>query len=348
MVAVSKEVHQLMQRFPRSCAFGISTHYVVSLSWRRRSFGVHPRFYPLLRPLAGLLERRFDISHVYTSLGDWHFLNALGRRPMVLTLTQHGSPASSALLSKVAMVAAETEPLADAARRAGVPDERIRVVYPGVDLKLFAASDPPPRPFRCLFASSPENESEIETKGVGLILGAAQRHPDVEFTLLWRPFGPAADAALEKVRAKATPNVRVEKRRVPDMHAFLRQFHFAVAPFRSVGKPCPNSILEMLAVGRPVLVSEFVDVGGLIQREGAGLQFATDVNSFSEAITRLCQEYDRLQPHARRCAQRNFDFDQTTRAYEDIYRLLLDHGKSQGRRPSREEPVESNQGSPPR
>jgi hypothetical protein len=146
MVAVSKEVHQLMRRFPGSCAFGISTHYSLKMSFRDRSFGIHPRFYQLLRPFLGALERRFDVSHVYTSLGDWHFLNALGHRPIVLTLTQQGAPANAELLKKLCHVVAETEQLADAAIRQGVPVQKVSVVYPGVDLELFVPSPRHRRP----------------------------------------------------------------------------------------------------------------------------------------------------------------------------------------------------------
>jgi phosphatidylinositol alpha-1,6-mannosyltransferase len=41
LLAVSREVHQLMRRFPRSCAFGLSRNYSFKLSFRHRSFGVH-------------------------------------------------------------------------------------------------------------------------------------------------------------------------------------------------------------------------------------------------------------------------------------------------------------------
>ncbi len=322
MVAVSKEVHQLMHRFPGSCAFGLSTHYWLHVSRGRRSFGVHPRLYQLVRPMLGIIERQFDISHIYTNLGDWHFLNALGSRPIVLTLTEHGVPAEPVLLHKVNRVVAETDRLAAQAIKYGVPIDHVSVVYPGVDLRAFDVNPAPAGRWTCVFASSPENESEIHTKGVDLLLEAAALRPHVAFTLLWRPFGPAADVALEQVRRRAPENVALIKKRIPDMAAFLARFHFAVAPFRSVGKPCPNSILEMLALGRPALVSDFVDVGDLIAREGAGLVFAPAAESLAAAIDRLCDGYAAFQRCARACAERSFDLDRTTDAYRRIYESL--------------------------
>jgi glycosyltransferase involved in cell wall biosynthesis len=274
-------------------------------------------------PLFRLIERRFDISHVYTSLGDWHFLNALGRRPIVLTLTQHGVPASAKLLTKVSRVVAETERLADAAIAHGVPPERVSVIHPGVDLDLFVPRLAPALPWKCVFASSPENVSEIKTKGVDLLIETARCLPGVEFTILWRPFGKAADIALDQVQASAPANVRIVKQRVPDMHRFLSGFHFAIAPFRTVGKPCPNSILESLALARPVVVSDFVDIGPLLEREGAGRVFQGTPESCAAAIMKLCDDYDAYQQRARPCAELHFDFRKTSEAYLKIYQSLL-------------------------
>jgi glycosyltransferase involved in cell wall biosynthesis len=322
MVAVSKEVHQLRRCFPGSCAFGISPHYRLHVSISNRSLGIHPCFYPLARPILRFLESRFDVTHIYTSLGDWHFLSALGSRPIVLTLTQHGEPGKAELLQKTARVIAETERLAESARRHGVPHEKVSVIHPGVDLDLFAASPPPARPWKCLFASSPENRSEIATKGVNLLLDVAALIPDVEFTILWRPFGPQADLALEDVKAQAPSNVKIIKQRVPNMHAYLQQFHFVVAPFRSVGKPCPNSILESLAVGRPVLISDFVDIGDLVEETGSGVSFACTPQSFADAVNRVCAHYDAYQHNARPCAERHFDFRHTLQQYSQVYESL--------------------------
>jgi glycosyltransferase involved in cell wall biosynthesis len=325
LVAVSKEVHQLMRRFPGSYAIGISTHYSLKMSLRDRSFGVHPNLYQFVRPFFGLVERRFDVSHVYTSLGDWHFLNVLGRRPIVLTLTQPGTPAEQRLLDKVEHVVAETERLAESASRHGVPPAKVSVIYPGVDLDLFTATPPPPTPWKCLFASSPENEDEIHSKGVDLLLEAATRMSDVEFTILWRPFGAAADVALQRLEPMAPRNVTLIKGRIPDMHRFMAKFHFVLAPFRTVGKPCPNSILESLALARPVLVSDFVDIGPLIESAGAGLAFSQGVHDLCGAIEHLCDDYAFFQRNARRCAERHFDLQRTVDSYRKVYERVVRH-----------------------
>jgi glycosyltransferase involved in cell wall biosynthesis len=323
MVAVSKEVFQLMGHFPRSWAIGISPNYTLVASYARRSFGVHPRFYPLFRPLIRSIEQRFDISHVYTGLGDWHFLNALGQRPIVLTLTQNGKAGHKGLLDKVSHVVAESEQLADHAVASGVAAERVSVIRPGVDLQLFRPVPPPPTPWRCLFASSPENLEEIHTKGVDLLLELARARPAIQITMLWRPFGAASDEALHAVQKEGLSNVNVVRGRVEEIEKFYQSHHFTIAPFRTVGKPCPNSILEGLACGRPALVSEFSHIGELLEREGAGLTFRSDLNDLVCAVDRLTANYEEFPDRSRRCAELHFDVDKTVDAYRRLYCQLL-------------------------
>jgi glycosyltransferase involved in cell wall biosynthesis len=321
MVAVSKDMSQLMDAFPDSLAFGISTHHTIALHPFTRRFGVHPALHPAARPLIRLLERRFDVNHVYTGLADWHFLSVLGRRPIILTVTQRGNPGDSSLLRKVHHVVAESEMLADDARAAGVPDDRISVRYPGVNLTAFPAAPPPPRngTWRCVFASSPENLSEVESKGLGLLIELARLEPTFNLTVLWRPFSQRSDEALEAVRGGAPPNVTFKPGRIPRIQNEYAKAHFVVAPFKSAGKPTPNSVLEGLATGRPGLVSDYTDLGDLLEREQAGVKFSPVIEDLRRGFDHLCQNYERLQSNCRSCAARHFSLDDVVSHYASAY-----------------------------
>ena len=321
MVAVSKEMSQLMDAFPDSLAFGISTHHTLALHPFTRRFGVHPALHPAVRPLIRLLERRFDVNHVYTGLADWHFLSVLGRRPIILTVTQRGNPGDTSLLRNVHHVVAESETLADDARAAGVPNHRISVRYPGVDLAAFPAAPPPPTNgvWRCVFASSPENLSEVESKGLGLLIELARLEPTFNLTVLWRPFGRRSDDALVAVRADAPPNVTFKPGRISRIQDEYAQAHFVVAPFKTVGKPAPNSVLEGLATGRPGLVSDYTDIGDLLEREQAGVKFTPIIDDLRRAFHQLCEDYDRRQSNCRPCAERHFNLDDVVRHYASAY-----------------------------
>lgn len=320
MVAVSKEVFQLARHFPGSWVFGLSRHYVLHVSPRRRALGAHVALYPVIRWILPLVERRFDVTHVYTSLGDWHFLQALGGRPVVLTVTESGIPAERSLLDRVRYVVAETEQLAALAEGQGVARDRIAVVYPGVDLDRFRPAPPPAGlPWRCVFASSPEHVGELQTKGVDLLMDLAAREPSLELTLCWRPFGPQSRRALREVRRRGLANVKVIEERIADIAAYYRSAHFTIAPFRSGGKPCPNSVIEGLASGRPTLISRTVDLASVVARERAGVVFEPTADGILDGFHRLRDDYEAFQRNARRCAEAYFDIRSTVSAYRRIY-----------------------------
>jgi glycosyltransferase involved in cell wall biosynthesis len=157
---------------------------------------------------------------------------------------------------------------------------------------------------------------------VDLLLELARREPALELTVLWRPFGPESDDALRTVQTMAPPNVHVVPGRVDRIQESFRAAHFVVAPFRSVGKPVPNSVLEALAVGRPALVSDFTDLGGLLERAGAGLGFRPTIDSLGEAFDRLRSQYAELQASARSCAERHFSLTAVVRQYGGVYDKL--------------------------
>jgi glycosyltransferase involved in cell wall biosynthesis len=322
MVAVSKEVYQLWQHFPGSWVFGVSSHYTLRVSRRWRTFGIHHRGFNFFRPFIPLLESRFDVSHIYTSLADWHFLQVLGNRPIVLTATESAARPNPRIVDRVAHVVAESEQLQADARAAGMPADRVSVIYPGVDLVNFHSTPPPALPWKCLFASSPEGEREIPTKGVDLLLELARAMPELRITVLWRPFGRQSDKALNTVRAERLSNLEIVAGRVQNIQDVYRSHHFTIAPFRTTGKPCPNSILESLACGRPVLVSSFVHIGELLERERAGISFATNIDDLQAAVHRLLAGYDTFQAAARACAESHFDLDTMIRAYGRLYDRL--------------------------
>lgn len=324
MVAVSKEMSLLMRAFPRSLAFGVSAHYTVALRPWARQYGVHVSLHPFVRPLLRVLERSCDINHVYTGLSDWHFLSILGRRPIVLTVTQRGAPADPALLGKVTHLVAESDTLADVAVAAGVARHRVSVRYPGVDLSEFRPMPPPDRDgtWKCVFASSPENAEEVSSKGLDLLLELARCEPSFDLTVLWRPFGPASDQALRGVLAQCPPNVHIATGRVDRIQDCYAQAHFSVAPFRTAGKPSPNSVLEALAVGRPALVSDHTDLGPILEREHAGLRFSPTIEDLQRAYRDLRSNYAALQAASRACAERHFDLEAVLRHYAGVYETV--------------------------
>jgi glycosyltransferase involved in cell wall biosynthesis len=280
------------------------------------------RHWMLFRLLATVLERRGRVTHVVGETHAWHLVRALGRRPIVFTVTIAGEPLPAALLDKITLFAAESEGLARALEGAGVDSARIRIVYPGVDLTRFSPGSTRPERFTVVFASSPPTPADFEARGVPLLVEAARRCPDIDVRILWRQWGDTA--ALKRALGALHPpaNVISEWRDVPEMADVYRAAHAAAfLPADAHGKSCPNSIVEALACGCPAVVSEACGIGELLVAGNAGLRVARDPASVAEALERTKVEFCERSRAARAVAVQYFDLKVFLQSYRDLYAL---------------------------
>ena len=336
--AISKEVQTLRRAVQPSAP-------VVSLSSGQRSgVSVGDRVLRLagarwmtFRAAAALLEPFGHVTHAFGAMNAWHFLKALGRRPIILTVALPGPALEPELYEKVAIFVAESECLADDLRRAGVGAEKIRVIYPGVDLDEYrpvtrAAHDR----FQVLFASSPSDAREFEARGIGLLVELARLCPEIDVTLLWRSWGNQDAAQAAFANLNPTQNVRIDTRRGRDMAAIYQEADAVACLYEpGFGKSCQNSIVEALACGVPALVSASCGIAGLITEHGAGIAAARNPADVAEAARTLRREHARFSAAARQLAERHFNIKQFIDTYARLYETageapvdLVEHAQS--------------------
>jgi glycosyltransferase involved in cell wall biosynthesis len=273
-----------------------------------------------LRLLAAVLERRARLTHVIGEMHAWHLVRALGRRPILFTVTIPGRPLPKTLLDKVAVFAVESEALAGDLAQAGVGRERIRIVYPGVDLSRF--SPPPLRQgrFTVVFASSPSSPDHFEARGIPLLVETARLCPELDIRIMWRNWGQT-DALRRALAALHPPaNVINEWGDVVDMAAVYRGAHAAIfLPASNYGKSCPNSIVEALACGCPAIVSEGCGIAAMLDETGCGLQVRRVPSEVANALRKTAIEYSSRTTAARATAVLHFDSRQFFSAYRSLY-----------------------------
>lgn len=322
--ALSKEVQTLRGALtPRPRVFSFSSGQ--RSDWRSRDGVVRlsGRRWMLLRALAAAFERRAQISHVFGEMYSWHLLRALGRRPVLFTVAISGDSLPANLYNKVSLFVAETETLADSLRRAGIARERIRVIYPGVDLDRLRPATRRSETFRVLFASSPASPDHFDRRGIPLLIEAARTCPEIEVLLLWRQWGdrPALDRALQAL--EPPPNVSIRREDVADMGALYRTVHATVwMAADGYGKSCPNSVIEGLAAGCPSVVSNACGIGDLIVSSGAGVISDRTPSALATALRVLRATHAERSGAARDLAERLFNvqhfIDSYRGAYEDV------------------------------
>jgi len=286
---------------------------------------MHPALHPLFRIITGRLQRRYDLNHVMGGLDDWHLLRAIAKRPTVLTVALERQPQVPELLDKVDCFVVEWPGAQAPLAALGIDAQRIRLIYPPADLDAFAVAPPPDGPFTAVFASSPDRAQWLEARGVHLILDAAALRPQVQFLLCWRPWGDSLARLQQMIAQRQLDNVRVEVGRVGDMADVYRRAHVTLFCMtdRRVSKPAPNSVVESMACGRPVIVTPMVGLADLIAQSGAGRVVEPDAEHLARALDDLERDWSAASLKARQAAETHFDQRRFIESYTRVYKELL-------------------------
>jgi len=324
MEAIAGEVACLRRAHPGSVVWGISARESVCLSWRR-GFGCHPRFQLLFRALSWAAQRAFDINHVFGSLGDWFHLASVQKRPIVLTMALSAPACDSRLLAKVDRYVVEWPAALSELQQKGIDPARTRLIYPPVDLQKFSPVSIRNRPFTVLFASSPERDDWLEARGVDLLVDAAALRPEMRFRLVWRPWGDSITRVRRWINDRQLSNVELVVGRFVNMAEHYQQAHVTVAPFTLPArcKPVPNSLLESLACGRPVVATSAVGLSAVLNESNVGVTCMETAADLAAALDVVQARWSELSTRARRFAEQSFGVERFVQAYRDLYSDLL-------------------------
>lgn len=319
--AVSKEIFLLHNHFPRSFVYGIASDFL-KFSLKKRYLVHFDRPYRLAPKFIPVIEKRFDISHIYHSLDNWYFLEHLEKKPIILTGATGGNVLDRKKYEKIEKIVVESKYDFMRVKNAGIAEEKIKLIYPGLDLSKFSYTAPEGG-FSILFASSPFAKGYFAARGVDLLLSASELCRDVHFILLWRKWAGTVD--LIKTMVQNKKNVTLNLEHIKDISGLLDRVHAVIAPFTSqqLTKPCPHSVIECLAAGKPVLVSDKVGIAHIIQEKQCGVVFRPDTGDLMRAIAELKKNYTEYQKNARTCAEEHFSKEIFLTQYELIYSAIL-------------------------
>jgi glycosyltransferase involved in cell wall biosynthesis len=326
MEAISSQVATLRRHFPGSIAWGLNHNRLAQLSWRR-GFVVHPRLWAPFRAATRVLQHAFDVNHIFGGHGEWFYVRAAVKRPIVLTTAVRKMKCDEQLLEKVDAFVVEWQSDAVDLASLGVGGQRIHVIPPPVDLERFAPSPPPKGAFSVLFASSPETVDGIATRGVDALLDAAELRPSYRFVLLWRPWGDSYAFIQESIRQRGLENVIVVHERISRMEDAYCGVHVTVAPFRSstATKSAPNSLIESMACGRPVVATSSVSFAKDAERASAARCVEADGEALAAGLDDVRRRWDETSRKARRFAEEHFAQMLHIDSHRRLYARLLEN-----------------------
>ncbi|MBI5136402.1 MAG: glycosyltransferase family 4 protein [Nitrospirae bacterium] len=331
--AVSKEIATLAAHFSGR-VFGVSRHYLLRVAPAARTVGVNAGFDPLLRLVIPLLELGCDISHVYGEPSPWIFHKTLRRRPIVLTVASEKGGLVNGFLARCRRIVTQTESFRARLIAAGVKPDRVEVIFPGVDLERFAPAARPPDADtpRLLFATAPRSAQELAGRGVPLLLDAARHMPRARVHMLFRHWA-SGYTSLEPTRAmivgRGLDNVELTDGVEPDMAAVYGGYHFTVIPYTTPdgGKECPNSVVEGMACGVPVLISRAAPFAEFVVRHGCGEVFDPEPDALARAVERGMSRWPELAARARNTARMLFSEQRMLARYRELYEACLDEAR---------------------
>lgn len=328
--AVSKEVDALANYFKPSMLIATNRHLGLTVNIRDRIVGLNTQMELLLRVVGPFIESVFDINHFYSEVSPWTFFRSVRRKPIVLTIASEKGGLFRDFLERCSAIVVQTEGMRRRLEEIGVNHKRITLIYPGVDLHRFipAKCKPSGKAVTILLATFPRTTEEMEARGINFLLLAARHCPDINFRLIGRPWGhgESAAATVRSLIGKAElRNVELIASFQGDMASVYHTSDFTVIPYTRPdgGKECPLSLVESMACGIPVLISNQAPLSSFIQKEGAGRVFNLDPRSFAEVVDQACADYELLSAASVRAARQHFDICGMLSAYRKIYQRII-------------------------
>jgi L-malate glycosyltransferase len=217
----------------------------------------------------------------------------------------------------------------------GASPESIEIIPNGVELSRFAGVGGPG------FAAGHRSGQVVgvvanlrRVKSLDLLVRAAAQlkssFPDVRFQIAGEGESRAELTALAQQLGLGKNFELLGS--VQDIPGFLRTLDVAVLCSSSEGSP--NSIMEYMAAGLPVVCTDVGGCGELIDHEQNGLLVAPgNVGQLADAIARLLDNRElasRMGANARERALAEFGMDLQARRYEDFYHRLLHSKRRRG------------------
>ncbi|MCL5994594.1 MAG: glycosyltransferase [Chloroflexi bacterium] len=314
--AVIQEIEAIRSQIPGEI-FHLYPAQVPGTRFPRRFWGLQHLLW--LR----LAERSVTLHHVFNpDCYLFHVLKFL-RRPIIYTAVtgvRGENPAmAQALARKVQMLAVPMQTDLEQLRRWRITNAM--VIPAGIDVTDFESLPlPPGTPPTLLIGSAPWTEEQFRTKGVDVLLEVAKRLPNLHLIFLWR--GVLEAEMYRRVAASGVRDrIEVINTQV-DVNRVLARVHasIALASNDTLIKAQPQSLLESLAAGKPVLLNELIPMAEKVKRDHCGVVIETVTpEAVMQAVNHLFANYDDYHNGALIAGQSIFNRRQMVAAYVELY-----------------------------
>jgi glycosyltransferase involved in cell wall biosynthesis len=175
-----------------------------------------------------------------------------------------------------------------------------------------------------MVGSAPWTTAQFRSKGVDALLEAAKRAPSLHLVFLWR--GVLFDEMEKRIRQMGLTEQVTLLNKVVDVNQILAGVHASITLAESPGiiKAFPHSLLDSLAAGKPVLVSQAIPMADYVQSSDCGTVVAeVTADAILKAVGQLEGHYGILQKIAQQVGQRDFTQSMMLTSYQRLYDRIL-------------------------
>ena len=220
------------------------------------------------------------------------------------------------------VVVANSQAAAARLVRERVPMARVRVVPNGIALDAYA-SRPPDRPIRRIVTVANLRPEKGHDTLIAAMPSVLRRRPELEF--VFAGGGPCRERLEGLARTTGVADRVRFVGHAEDVAGLLASSDLFVLPSRS--EAFPNSVLEAMAAGLPVVATRVGGITELVEHQRTGVLVPPDdERALSFALLDLVQwpaHAARLGEAARSTVASRYSFDQMVSAFERVYREQL-------------------------
>jgi glycosyltransferase involved in cell wall biosynthesis len=170
--------------------------------------------------------------------------------------------------------------------------------------------------FQIMFASSPlhSDYDGFKEKGVDIILDALRdvisspHEKNFRLVVLWRSSSKYLKLWLSKLNLENYVDLYLG---YVDIDKLLRNSHITVFTPRSLAETAhyPRSVIESLAVGHPVVVTDNLEISNIIEKEKCGIVIKPSPHDLAKAIRQISIDYEKYRRNCRKTAEEFFDLE---------------------------------------
>ena len=317
--AVHQEVDLLIQRFEGQ---------VINLFPFQHPLSLPGQYLHSLRSIIRILraEKRTQINHIFSPVLSYYAVFHLMKNPLIYSVIANVGaepPKRLAQMRRFQRIIVSNERDRDQLTDWGFTNHLM--VRTGLDLSTFSYGPfPLSDQITLLMASAPWVRDQFESKGINLLLRAAARLPNLRLIFLWR--GLLLEDLQRMVKHyQVSDRVEIINEKV-DVNNILARVHGSILLARHGGivKAYPHSLLESLAAGKPVILSQTIPMSDYVSNQECGVVVKDyNLDSVIQSISELMSKYRTLTSNTQPGLGGKFSKDQMLNNLAGIYQSIL-------------------------